>query len=52
MSVFGDLVITTSDSLIVPNDFNYSLINETNTILSIIPALNRDLDPGFNASKL
>ena len=52
VSVFADLVITTNDSIIVPNNFNYSWINETNTILSIIPALNRDLDPGFNASKL
>ena len=52
MSVFGDIVITTNDTIIVPKDFNYSWINETNTILSIIPALNRDLDPGFNASKL
>ena len=52
MSVFADLVITTNESIIVPNDFNYSWINETNTILSIIPALNRDLDPGFNDSKL
>ena len=52
VSVFADLVITTNDSIIVPNNFNYSWINETNTILSIIPALNRDLDSGFNASKL
>ena len=52
MNVFGDIVITTNDTIIVPKDFNYSWINETNTILSIIPALNRDLDPGFNASKL
>ena len=52
MSVFADIVITTNDTIIVPKDFNYSWINETNTILSIIPALNRDLDPDFDASKL
>ena len=49
MSVFADIVITTNDTIIVPKDFNYSWINETNTILSIIPALNRDLDPDFDA---
>ena len=52
VSVFADIVITTNDSMIIPKDFNYSWINETNTIFSIIPALNRKLDPGFNASKL
>ena len=52
VSVFADLVITTNDSIIVPNNFNYSWINETNTILSIIPALNRDQDLGFDSSKL
>ena len=52
VSVFADLVITTNDSITVPNNFNYSWINETNTILSIIPALNRDQDLGFDSSKL
>ncbi len=52
MSVFADLVITTNDTIIVAKDFNYSWINETNTIFSIIPALNRNLDPDFDALKL
>ena len=52
MSVFADVEIKFNDTIFIPKNFNYSWINQTNTILSIIPALNRNLDPGFDASKL
>ena len=42
VSVFSDVEVTLNDTIIDLQNFNYSWINETNTILSIIPALNRD----------
>jgi hypothetical protein len=38
ISVFGDMELFLNDSIIVPENFNYSWINVTNTILTIIPA--------------
>ena len=50
--MFGDFELTLNDTINIPSNFNYSWINDTNTILSIIPALSRNLDPGFDPSKL
>ena len=52
VSVFSDVEITLNDTIIDLQNFNNSWINQTNTVLSIIPALNRDLDPGFDGEKL
>ncbi len=38
VSVFADVELTLNDTINIPSNFNYSWINETNTILSIIPA--------------
>ena len=32
--------------------FNTSWFNQTNTLIKIIPSLGRDLDDGFNVTKL
>ena len=52
VSVFADVELKLNDTIRIPSNFNYSWINETNTILSVIPALSRNLDPGFDPSKL
>ena len=52
VNVFGDFVLTLNDTINIPKNFNYSWINMTNTILSIIPASYRDKEPGFDPSKL
>ena len=38
VSVFADFELTLNDTINIPSNFNYSWINMTNTILSIIPA--------------
>ena len=42
VSVFADLELSFNDTIIIPENFNYSWINYTNTIFSITPAANRD----------
>ncbi len=50
--MFGDFELTLNDTINIPSNFNYSWINMTNTILSIIPASYRDKEHGFDPSKL
>ena len=38
VSVFADVELSLNDTINIPSNFNYSWINMTNTILSIIPA--------------
>ena len=38
VSVFADVELKLNDTIRIPSNFNYSWINDTNTILSIIPA--------------
>ena len=52
VSVFADVELSLNDTINIPSNFNYSWINMTNTILSIIPASYRDKEPGFDPSKL